>query len=77
MEFNMLSIPETGYLRLSQIIGNPKTHPPTPPIIPVGKSSWWAWVKSGKAPAPIKISKRTTVWRVEDIRNFINGGSNV
>ena len=27
----MTSIPETGFLRLSQILGNPKANPPTPP----------------------------------------------
>lgn len=49
---------KTGFLRLSQII---------PDIIPIGKSSWWAGVKKGKYPKPIKLGPRTTVWRVEDI----------
>jgi hypothetical protein len=31
-------LPETGFLRLPNIIGNPKANPPIPPIIPVGKS---------------------------------------
>ena len=73
----MIILPETGYLRLSQIVGNSKTNPPISPLIPIGKSTWWSWVKSGKAPAPIKIGPRTTVWKIESIRNFINGGSNV
>lgn len=65
------SMPETGFLRLSQIIGNPKAVPPTPPIIPVKKSSWWAGVKSGKFPKPVKLGPRTTVWKVEDILALI------
>ncbi len=44
----MHTLPETGYLRLPQIIGNPKADPPIPPIIPVSKSTWWAGVKSGR-----------------------------
>ncbi len=64
-------LPETGFLRLSQIIGNPKTTPPIPAIIPVKKSTWWAGVKSGRFPKPIKLSKGVTVWRVEDIRAYI------
>ena len=67
----MYKLPETGFLRLPQIVGNPKTKPPTPPIIPVCKSSWWAGVKSGKYPKPVKLGERTTVWRVEDIRALI------
>lgn len=67
----MHHLPETGFLRLSQIIGRPKASPPIPAIIPVGKSAWWAGVKSGRYPKPIKLGLRTTAWRVEDIRALI------
>ena len=63
----MNQLPETGFLRLRQIIGNPKANPPVPPIIPVSKSSWWAGCSSGKYPKPIKLGARTTVWRVSDV----------
>jgi len=49
------TLPEIGYVRLSQIIGNPKADPPIPPIIPVSKSTWWAGVKSGLYPRPVKL----------------------
>ncbi|OAI16560.1 transcriptional regulator [Methylomonas lenta] len=58
----MIQIPETGFLRVSQIV---------PSIIPVSKSSWWAGVKAGKYPQPLKLGPRTTVWRAEDIRSLI------
>lgn len=41
-----------------------------PPIIPVGKSTWWEGVGSGRFPQPIRIGRRT-LWRVEDIRTLI------
>ena len=70
---NTTILPETGFLRLSQIIGNPKAEPPIPPIIPVSKSTWWAKVKSGLYPRPVKIlGPKITVWRVEDIRQLIS-----
>ncbi|NBX53262.1 MAG: AlpA family phage regulatory protein [Proteobacteria bacterium] len=56
-------LPETGFLRLPAILQ----------IFPIGKSTWWAGVKNGKYPKPIKLSKRTTAWRVEDIKNLIEG----
>jgi predicted DNA-binding transcriptional regulator AlpA len=59
-----VTMPEEGYVRLSQIIG------PAGPI-PVGRSTWWAGVKSGRFPSPVKLGPRTTVWRVEDIRALI------
>lgn len=67
----MNQLPETGFLRLSQIIGNPNAEPPIPPIIPVKKSCWWAGVKSGHFPKSVKLGTRVTAWRVEDIRALI------
>lgn len=65
------SLPTTGFLRLPQIVGDKTCNPPLPGLIPVCKSAWWAGVKSGHFPKPIKLSPRVTVWRVEDIRELI------
>jgi prophage regulatory protein len=59
---NKTTLPDTGYLRLSQII---------PSIIPVSKSTWWAGCKEGRYPRSVKLSARCTAWRVEDIRALI------
>jgi hypothetical protein len=64
-------LPETGFLRMWQIVGDKKANPPIPAIIPIGRSSFLAGVKSGKFPKPVKLGERTTAWRVEDIRNLI------
>jgi len=61
------TLPDSIFLRLSQIIGNPKAHPPIPALIPVSKSTWWSEVKAGRYPAPVKLSKGVTAWRAEDI----------
>ena len=67
----MHHLPATGYLRLPHIIGDAKASPPIPAVIPVGKSTWWAGIKSGRYPAGVKISPRCTAWRVQDIRSLI------
>jgi prophage regulatory protein len=67
-------LPETGFLRLPQIIGDNKVQPPVPAVVPVCKSTWWAGVKSGRFPAPVKLGPRTTAWRVEDIRALLESG---
>lgn len=64
-------LPEKGFVRLRQLLGDKKSNPPTPPIIPIGRTSWLNGVKSGKYPKPIKIGERTTAWRVEDIHALI------
>jgi prophage regulatory protein len=64
----------TSFLRLPQIIGNPKANPPVPPLIPIKKSTLWAWVKAKQFPPPLKIGNRVTVWRSEDVFDFIKNG---
>jgi prophage regulatory protein len=59
------SLPRAGFVRLASILA------PRGPI-PVGRSTWWAGVKSGRFPRPVKLGPRTTAWRVEDIGVLIN-----
>ena len=67
----MHELPEVGFLRLYQIIGDQTRQPPLPPIYPVSKSTWWDGVRSGRYPQPVKLGPRITAWRVEDIRALI------
>ena len=62
------ALPETGFLRLKKILA------PAGPI-PVSKSTWWAGIKDGRFPKPVKLGPRTTAWRVEDIRRLIEKGA--
>jgi predicted DNA-binding transcriptional regulator AlpA len=57
-----IELPETGFVRLSTLLQ----------LIPVSKSTWWAGVKSGRYPQPVRtLGERITAWRVEDIRALI------
>lgn len=70
----MHTLPETGYLRIWQIVGKPATgaRPAIPALIPVSKSTFWAGVRSGRYPQPVRsLGYRITAWRVEDIRELI------
>lgn len=64
------NLPDWAWLRLKQIIGDPKADPPIPAIIPVGNTAWWAGVKSGRFPKPEKLGSHTTAWRVGDIKKL-------
>lgn len=67
-----MQLPEIGYLRLPHIIGDKKADPPIAAIIPVSKSTWWAGVKSGRYPQPVRtLGPRITAWSVESIREYI------
>ncbi len=61
MNFTRPIQPETGFVRLPQILS----------LIPISRSAWWAGIREGKFPQGIKLGSKTTVWRAEDIRNLI------
>lgn len=56
------SNPVWKYLRLKQVLQH----------VPVSASTWWAWVKIGRAPKQIKLSEGVSVWREDQIHAFIN-----
>lgn len=58
-------LPLTGYLRQAQLI---------PAIFPFSSATLWRKVKAGTFPKPVKLGPRITAWRVEDIREALQGG---
>lgn len=56
-------LPQTGYIRQSQLI---------PAIIPIAPATLWRWVKSGQFIPPVKLSDRVTAWRCEDVRQWLD-----
>lgn len=51
-------LPHVGYVKIAQILK----------AYPVGRSTLYDWVRSGKFPRPYKIGPRTSAWKVEDVR---------
>jgi len=58
-----VGLPETGFVRLPQVLK----------VYPVSRSTWWALIREGKAPRPVKLSRRCVAWRVQDIQCLIKG----
>lgn len=54
-------IPEEGFMRLPAVLA----------VIPVGRSTWWAGVRSGRYPQGVKLGPRITAWRADQIRALI------
>lgn len=76
--FAMHALPETGYLRLNQIIGKPatKNSPAIPAILPISRSSFWKFVANGRFPAPTRaLGERITAWRIEDVRAYLEANA--
>lgn len=62
-------LPAFGFVRLKQVIS------PRGPI-PVSRSTWWAGVRSGRFPKPVKIGPRSCAWDVNGIRELVASISN-
>lgn len=60
-----IPLPDTGYLRLPEVLRR----------YPVSRSTWWAGVRDGRFPKPVKLSARCTAWRAEDIRALIEAAA--
>ena len=56
------NLPDTGYIRIKQVLR----------YIPVSKSTWWAGIKTGRFPKPVRLGAKVTAWHVQDIRNYID-----
>lgn len=54
-----------GFLRLPQVLA----------LVPISRSGWYAGVKEGRYPQPVKLSARVSVWKASDIQTFIKGVS--
>jgi len=55
-----ISMPHDGYVRLPAILT----------YFSISKSTFYAGIRSGIFPRPVKLTKRTSVWRASEIRNI-------
>lgn len=60
-----IRLPETGFVRLPTVLS----------VFPVSKATWWAGVKSGRFPKPVKLGPRITAWKAADIRSLIHSAA--
>ena len=64
------SLPDNALVRIDSIVKNPKKG--TNGLFPISRSAWYAGIKKGIYPQPVKISGgRATAWRVGDIRKLL------
>lgn len=41
-------------------------------LCPIGASTWWEGVRSGRFPKPVKLGPKTTAWRASDVLALID-----
>jgi predicted DNA-binding transcriptional regulator AlpA len=55
-------LPASGYIRQKNLI---------PSVVPISHATLWRKVKTGEFPAPVKLSKRITAWKVSDVKAWL------
>lgn len=63
---------ENVLLREEQIIGNPKKG--IAPLLPISRSAFWAGVKEGRFPKPVRLGARTVAWRGSEVQEILDNG---
>ena len=58
------TLPASGYIRQSRLLAE---------VVPISGATLWRKVKAGTFPQPVKLSERVTAWRVEDVRQWMQG----
>lgn len=56
------NLSQSAYIRLPEILN----------LLPIGRSTWWLWVATGKAPKGIKLGAKTTAWKLSDIQKLLD-----
>ncbi len=67
-------LPDSAWLRVSQLIRSPKRPDSTAPL-PFSAPTLWRMVKAGTFPAPAKLSLRVTAWKCGQVREWMTAQS--
>jgi hypothetical protein len=62
-------LPDTGFVRIRQIVGDRKRG--IPPLIPICRSAWYQGIRENRYPKGVLLGPRTRVWTVESIKVLI------
>jgi hypothetical protein len=68
---NFDDLPDTAWIRQSQLVRDPK-YPTRPTPLPFSPATFWRLVASRKFPQPTKLSARVTAWKVGEVRAWLN-----
>jgi len=57
------------FYRLRDIIGDRRQG--IRGIVPISRAAWYAGIKDGRYPKPVKLSEKTSAWRSSDIEALV------
>ena len=60
-----VSLPTEGFVRIKTVLA----------VYPISRAAWWAGIKAGRYPKPVKLGPNTTAWKASEIRALIERAS--
>jgi predicted DNA-binding transcriptional regulator AlpA len=63
-------LPDSAFIREAQLVPSPK-RPDVAAPLPFSAPTLWRKVAAGDFPKPIKLSERVTVWKVSEVRAWM------
>jgi len=54
------------------LVNNIHKRPLAPVLLPFSAATLWRRVRDGSFPAPLRLGKRITAWRVGDVRAWLS-----
>lgn len=63
---------EDRLVRVSEIVGDKKAN--IKGLVPVCEASWWAGVRRGIYPQPVRLGPKVTCWRLSDVLSIVKNG---
>ena len=67
---SIFDLPDDSLVRLKSIIG-----PGNP--VPISKSTWFVWRKTGKAPQAVMLGPKTATYRVGDVKALVRAANTI
>jgi prophage regulatory protein len=64
------SLPDSAYIRVAQLVRDPK-RPDRQPLLDISLATFWRMVAADQFVTPVKLSARVTAFRVGDIRKWL------
>ena len=65
---NIFDLPDDSLVRLKSIIG-----PGNP--VPISRSTWFVWRKTGRAPAAVMLSPKVAAYRAGDVKALVRAAN--
>ncbi len=60
---------QSRFVRMAQLVGDKDAN--VHGLVPLSAATIWRMVKAGAFPAPVKLGKNSTAWRLSDVEAWV------